>query len=201
MLEDEPLSQVEYVGIDSTDKKRFAYLTHYSRLGLIFCHLFSTKSKNEVIVETINTLQAARPKPPPATEADKHEKATGATLGIFEVNYLGEVPLNHLRLSMAITASEESVIRKQLSDSVSYALRELKIAHDSELPVSTPVVLVVSSEGIRAVETASRDALSTVWIEHIQYTTEIIGRKAKLFALIARERSDMRSCFIYSCAS
>ena len=191
LIEDESLAQLEFAGIDSGDKKRFGYLTHYSRLGLIFCHLFSGKSKNDVIVQSINTLLATRPKPPPVTEADKHEKTTGATLGIFEVNYLGQVPLNHLRLSLAITGSEELQMRKQLSESVTYALGKLQLGSgqaDADIENKIAAVLVVSSEGIRAIELSSRDMLSSVWIEHIQYTTEIIGRKSKLFALIARER-------------
>lgn len=199
VIEDEPLGQVEFAGVDSTDKKRFAYLTHYSRLGLIFCHLFSGK-KNDVTVSSIQTLVAGRPKPPPITEADKHEKTTGATLGIFEVDFVGQVPINDIgRVSLAITASEEVSVKRQLAQSVTYSLRKLKIGPTSEVTEGTPAIMVVSSEGIRTVELASRDTLSSIWIEHIQYTTEIVGKKSRYFALIANERSEQRTCFIYSC--
>lgn len=42
---DEPLANVVYAAVDAADKKRFAYLTFYSKLGLIYCHLFSCKKK------------------------------------------------------------------------------------------------------------------------------------------------------------
>jgi hypothetical protein len=67
----------------------------------------------------------------------------------------------------------------------------------------TAVVLVVSSEGIRVVETGSRDMLARVFIENIEFTTEVSGGKKGtcLFALVVKEkRSDQsrRVCHVLS---
>ena len=52
LVQSEAFDNVVYSGVDSTDKKRFAYLTHYTRLGIIFCHVFSMK---KVRIRTIRS--------------------------------------------------------------------------------------------------------------------------------------------------
>lgn len=99
------VSKVQYVGVDSTDKKRFAYLTHYSRLGLIFCHMFA-KPKNDDVVGVLRGLVEAKQREMAelsgaddrAAEAEGAEKTTGGTVGIFEVLLMGSVPLRQFRL-------------------------------------------------------------------------------------------------------
>lgn len=88
--------------MDSTDKKRFAYLTHYSRLGLIFCHMFA-KSKNDDAVRVLRSLVDAKQQEIAElsggdAEAEAAEKTTGGTVGIFEVLLMGTVPLKQFRL-------------------------------------------------------------------------------------------------------
>eukprot|EP00040_Diaphanoeca_grandis_P035098 m.219698 g.219698 ORF g.219698 m.219698 type:complete len:709 (+) comp33302_c0_seq1:191-2317(+) len=201
VLEDCSLNQVEFWCIDPTDKKRFGYFTHYSRLGLIFCHLFAasaSKTKNDQILKTIEALVQARPKPA-VSEADKHEKTTGQTLGIFEVRFLGQLPLKHLKdLPVAMTTAEELQAKKRLADAVTGTLKELKISSDVDPLDHEPVILVVSSEGIRAVELASRETLTTVWIEHIVYTSEVIGKRSQLFTLISKDQRAELRCYIFS---
>lgn len=48
-----------------------------------------------------------------------------------------------------------------------YSLSELKVTSTNTAPVQSLVVLVVSSEGIRIVEQASRDILAMVWLQDI----------------------------------
>jgi hypothetical protein len=94
--------------VDSTDRKRFAYITHYSRIGLLFCHMFS-KSKNDDVVSALS--RALVESKAAATEltsgldgqmggsggaisvSDTVEKTTGATVGIFELLLMGSVAL------------------------------------------------------------------------------------------------------------
>lgn len=45
VIENEPLDQVVYAAVSAHDKTHVAFLSHYSKLGLIYCHLFTTKDK------------------------------------------------------------------------------------------------------------------------------------------------------------
>eukprot|EP00729_Bicosta_minor_P000253 gene253-8694_t len=142
LIQSEAFDNVVYAGQDATDKKRFAYMTHYTRLGIIFCHVFSMKkgAETETVASSINALMLARGKPP-VDKFAAHEKTTGQTLGIFELGFVGEVGLRHFKETVAMTTAEEAMLKKQLAD-------------------ASLVVLVVSSEGIRIVEQASRDILA-----------------------------------------
>ena len=204
VIQSEEFDQVVFAGVDSADKKRFAYLTHYTRLGLIFCHVFTMKAKADVedVVGTINTLLQARARPE-AAEADKHERCTGMTLGIFEMSHLGEVQLRHFRNSVAMTTSEQSTMSRQLSSAVKFAMAELNVTKDAnEDAVSAAAVLVVSSEGIRIVELSSRDIMATIALDDIVYTTEVVGKKKRVFALISKNTNGHgQKCTIFQCAA
>eukprot|EP00729_Bicosta_minor_P001061 gene1061-21457_t len=154
LIQSEAFDNVVYAGQDATDKKRFAYMTHYTRLGIIFCHVFSMKkgAETETVASSINALMLARGKPP-VDKFAAHEKTTGQTLGIFELGFVGEVGLRHFKETVAMTTAEEAMLKKQLAD-------------------ASLVVLVVSSEGIRIVEQASRDILAMVWLQDITPTQQ-----------------------------
>ena len=128
-----------FSGVDSTDRKRVAYLAHYSRLGLIFCHLFTMKSHAEEIPRSVNRLLDAAGRPPAPEERGR---GTGGTLGIFEVGYLGTVGLKHFRhpLGFGMTDAENAVIVKQLSDAVKFALREMEV-DSKELEASITILV------------------------------------------------------------
>ena len=64
----------------------------------------------------LQALLSARSKPPAAAvEADKHERTTGGTLGIFELSYIGQVALRHMRAPVAMTTSENATMSRQLT--------------------------------------------------------------------------------------
>lgn len=50
ILENEPISQIAYVMVVPGDKKRVAYITSYSRLGLLWTHVFQVGKSKEVPV-------------------------------------------------------------------------------------------------------------------------------------------------------
>eukprot|EP00039_Didymoeca_costata_P007053 m.95908 g.95908 ORF g.95908 m.95908 type:complete len:708 (+) comp13521_c0_seq1:241-2364(+) len=198
VLLSDAFEDVVFSGVDSTDKKKFAYLTQHTRLGLIFCHCFSVKAKAEVIITTINALRDSIPRID-ESDADKHEQTTGQTIGIFELGFLGTVALKHFRESVAITSAERESLNQRLSQAVRFAVMELKIDTKAENSKSA-VVLVVSSEGIRIVEQASREILDMIFLQDIVYTTEIEGKKSQIFALIAKnEHLNRRSCYVFGC--
>lgn len=123
LIQSEAFDNVVYAGQDATDKKRFAYMTHYTRLGIIFCHVFSMKkgAETETVASSINALMLARGKPP-VDKFAAHEKTTGQTLGIFELGFVGEVGLRHFKETVAMTTAEEAMLKKQLADAVRYVV-------------------------------------------------------------------------------
>ena len=83
---------------------------------------------------------------------------------------------------------------------VKFAMTELNVEANADL-VSSAVVLVVSSEGVRIVEQSSRDIMSTIPLDDIVYTTEVVGKKTRIFALISKNvNGHGQSCFILKCA-
>jgi len=66
--------------------------------------------------------------------------------------------------------------------------------------VNVPVVLVISSEGIRTVEESTHDLLYNVIIKAVSYSTEIVGKKIELFAFIeVDDRRNTKTCHVYLC--
>lgn len=143
-----------------------------------------------------------------AANPTDHEKATGGTLGIFEVEMLGTVPLKHLKLAYPNPKSkaEMSANLMEYQNGVKFALRELQKwsgeAGGEGKFRATPVVLVISSEGIRAVELGSRDMLARIFIENIVFTTEVTARKKRLFTCITFDKHlDRRMCYVFRCGA
>ena len=67
-----------------------------------------------------------------------------------------------------------------------YSLSELKVTSTNTAPVQSLVVLVVSSEGIRIVEQASRDILAMVWLQDIVSMHAYAGLALALALALAR---------------
>lgn len=55
ILENEPIGQISHALVQPGDKKRVMYITSYSRLGLVWAHVFQTSKSKEAsqIAETI----------------------------------------------------------------------------------------------------------------------------------------------------
>ncbi|EGD76610.1 TK/HMTK protein kinase [Salpingoeca rosetta] len=196
VIENEPMEQVVYSAVDASDKKRVAVLSHYSKLGLIYCHVFSTKDKVcQEIAGAVQRLVQAKPVDE-VSEADRHEKATGATLGIFETDYVGSAtkPRNEH------TSNEEFV--GQVVEDLRAAMKEKKKKEKKKkLPANADrVVMVISSEGIRIVDALSREVITSIYITKISYVTKVMVKKDRYFAIIFKDgRLNKKTCQLFQC--
>eukprot|EP00053_Salpingoeca_punica_P014733 m.134071 g.134071 ORF g.134071 m.134071 type:complete len:756 (+) comp16527_c0_seq2:243-2510(+) len=186
-----PISQVSYWNLDPDYKGLFAYITADTRLGLKYCHAFIAKNKNSAqsIVNMIERAYNATQEEQQRTLGDLkrmggdevQEKATGATLGVFEAKYVGSV-----------------AVKKLQGDDV--VLEAVERAKALNLP-GDGVAIVVSSEGIRTVEGLTGEVLQKHFIKTISYTTVADTRRG-IFAYIARDdRLDRITCHVYVCGS
>ena len=67
--------------MDAGNKKRFAYFSHYSTLGLIYCHVFdATKSPPAAVAQRITSVCGYN-RPTTKIASPSGERVTGATLG------------------------------------------------------------------------------------------------------------------------
>lgn len=221
ILENEPTAQIAYASVLSSDKKRVAYVTSYSRLGLVWVHIFQCGKAAEaaLIAETIlaRKQQALEQKSlVPATgieqmssgvDDDEDEEENFAPLGVFNVQYLGNVSVPDIqgdeivaqavdRIKHAVTVQAASK-RKASKGSLKGGIVDEEAA---EGIVNVPVVLVISSEGIRTVEESTHDLLYNVIIKAVSYSTEIVGKKIELFAFIeVDDRRNTKTCHVYLC--
>eukprot|EP00051_Salpingoeca_urceolata_P016387 m.216844 g.216844 ORF g.216844 m.216844 type:complete len:729 (+) comp18661_c3_seq2:315-2501(+) len=216
-LENEPMIQISHAEVTPSDKKRVAWVTSYSQLGLLYCHVVqlpSTKLATEFFEELESRRSDARilKSQVPATGIDKMAAPNvddddddgdddgGQPLGVFLLTYLGNVPVS--------VAEGDEVIGQcleQLSGPLQKVLRgskkekkekDAEASSDENDPVQ--VALVVSSEGIRTVEVTTKDMVHNVIIKAISYSTEVVGKKIELFAFIeVDDRRDTKTCHAF----
>eukprot|EP00039_Didymoeca_costata_P032399 m.37680 g.37680 ORF g.37680 m.37680 type:complete len:740 (+) comp9339_c0_seq1:250-2469(+) len=209
-LENEPILQVAYACVLS-DKKRVAYVTSYSRLGLVWTHVVQCNKAAEaaLLVEGLisRKTQAIEQKSlVPATnieqmssgvEDDDDDDETCAPLGVFHVQYLGNVAVSEIE-GDEVVASAVDKVKDHISTKKSK--RGLTADEDMEGIFNQPTVLVISSEGIRTVEVSTHELLYNVIIKAVSYSTEIVGKKVELFAFIeVDDRRNTRTCHVYMC--
>lgn len=73
IVENEPMPQIAYVGIVPGDKKKVAYVTSYSKLGLVWVHVFQAAKSAEAL-EVVEALQSRKDQ---AAEQKSKVPATG----------------------------------------------------------------------------------------------------------------------------
>ena len=219
ILENEPTAQIAYACV-LPDKKRVAYITSYSRLGLVWVHVFQCAKAADaaLVAETIlaRKQQALEQKSlVPATgieqmssgvDDDEEEDESCAPLGVFHAQYLGNVSVPDIqgdeivaqavdRIKHAVTVQAASK-RKGSKGSIQGIVDE----EAADGIVNVPVVLIISSEGIRTVEESTHDLLYNVIIKAVSYSTEIVGKKIELFAFIeVDDRRNTKTCHVYLC--
>eukprot|EP00730_Choanoeca_flexa_P015578 TRINITY_DN7183_c0_g1_i2.p1 TRINITY_DN7183_c0_g1~~TRINITY_DN7183_c0_g1_i2.p1 ORF type:complete len:694 (+),score=209.78 TRINITY_DN7183_c0_g1_i2:106-2187(+) len=189
-LEDDNWTTTIFAGVDAKDKKRLGYLAFYSKLGLIFCHVYTAKDK--VCQEVASRIMGQVAKQPldSVAEQDRHQKATGATLGIFETQTMS--------LEDDIEKSAPSL--SEITLNRFFAVRDEFKALKSKPDSWDRVVLVVSSEGIRIVDAISREVVRSIFITDIKFVTEIKDKKQVYFGItLSKDNLNTLSCGLFLC--
>lgn len=220
-IENEPIQQIAYSCVLPGDKKKIAYVTNYSKLGLLYTHIFSLGKSKEATaaVETIvdrKTDAAAQKSLVPATGIEKMsagveeddeegEMEAGKPLGVFNLLYLGNVPSVDFEGSEAVSEAIKN-IRDTLNtkaapkrkDSIFGGSKES--AKEASSGPGVHCVMVISSEGIRTIDSVSRDVIHNVIIKAISYSTEVVSKKMEMFAFIeVDDRRNSKDCHVFMC--
>nr|BAG55496.1 protein tyrosine kinase [Monosiga ovata] len=182
------IMEVSFTAFDPDDKRLFSYITNDSRLGLIYCHAFSVKNKAAEIPEMIGKAfegAASRLRRKDSAlmrlvdQSELEAPAQSTSLNVFEAKYIGFVAVNELR--------GEDVVHK--------AYASIKHSHS----YLDAVVLVISAEGVRAVEGLTGEVIRNVFIRNISFTC-VSGARKEIFAFISHdERLGRVSCHLYDC--
>lgn len=103
IIENEPIEQIAYVSVAPSDKKRVAYVTSYSRLGLLWTHVFQCnkskeaieivdciKERQELAAEQGKKVKSSAIEAMSANVGDEDEDEGGAIASFF-CRYLGNV--------------------------------------------------------------------------------------------------------------
>ena len=219
IVENEPIAQVCFAGIVPKESKQVAYVTSYSKLGLVWVHVFQCKNAKEAqeIVEEISTrrTQAADQKSKvPATgieemsagfDDDDEDEDNGLPIGAFHVQYLGNASVPDIQgdeiVANAVEKLKDAIFTKpKKGKSRESSGGEAEETVDGVVKINMPTVLVVSSEGIRTVDDLTHELLYNVIIKAVSYSTEIVGKKIELFAFIeVDDRRNTRTCHVYMC--
>eukprot|EP00055_Hartaetosiga_balthica_P004478 m.11777 g.11777 ORF g.11777 m.11777 type:complete len:686 (-) comp3886_c0_seq1:183-2240(-) len=188
-VEVEPFDQIVYSCLDTSDKKKFAFFSHYSKLGLIYCHVFSSKT-SQAMVDIIQKFVEEKSKDE-LSEADRHLSATGATLGIFEAM----VSFEHQNIPKSSNSND--AVAETVGEMVVDVKSRKKKKDKGEKPQA--VVMVISSEGIRVVDAFTREVIEMIYITKISYVTKVVLKKDEYFAILIRKKTaGERFCILYS---
>jgi serine/threonine protein kinase len=218
-IENEPIQQIAFTSVLPGDKKKIAYVTSYSKLGLLYTHIFAMgKSKDaveatEAIVD--RKTDAAKQKslvPPTGIENmsagveeddEEEELETGKPLGVFNLIYLGSVPSPDYEGSEAVSEAIKGIRdtinpKPKRKDSIFGGLS--KEAPKESSSAGVHCVMVISSEGIRTIDAVSRDVMHNVIIKAISYSTEVVSKKMEMFAFIeVDDRRNSKDCHVFMC--
>lgn len=210
-LENEPMLQMAYAALVPGDKKKIAYVTSYSRLGVVFAHIFAVGKAKEakLILDTISSRRAdavatksevARRRIDSMSagwdeEEEEEMPEDAGALGVYHLRYLGSSPAKG-------TDGEEVVV--EAVQGIRMSLQTNKRASKRKEATGgsgIDAILVVSSEGIRTIEEATRDVIHNIMIKAISFSTEVKGKKLEMFAFIAvDDRRDTKECHVFMCS-
>eukprot|EP00051_Salpingoeca_urceolata_P006614 m.87444 g.87444 ORF g.87444 m.87444 type:complete len:684 (-) comp14909_c0_seq2:142-2193(-) len=190
VVEEEPISVVVYAAVDASDSKKVGVITQHTKLGLLYCHVFLSKNSSlaaSISDSAMQAVQTNRATSGDEVEADRHEKATGATVAIFEVRLLGVVPVDHIK-------SRRACVKEAVSQ------LQARLAASKGKEVAVPTVVVITSEAFRAVEVGSREVVSSAFIENIVYYSGVDGKKQGLFCVVFKDaRINRKTCAVFCC--
>lgn len=109
VIENEPIEQIAYAAVDPKDKKRVAYVTSYSRLGLLWTHVFQCGKSKEALelaacinerrdlaAENVKKIKATGVEAMSANVDDEDEDDGGAIASFF-CRYLGNVAVPEIQ--------------------------------------------------------------------------------------------------------
>eukprot|EP00043_Microstomoeca_roanoka_P012424 m.120266 g.120266 ORF g.120266 m.120266 type:complete len:694 (+) comp15491_c0_seq3:120-2201(+) len=230
----ETLRTIQHVYLDPSDAKRVAYVSHYSRLGLFYCHIIKFREKasatnflahmthlrtkqsrqylyglgSATVVDDDDLDDDEQGTKQVRNEEfgfeDEGEQATGirqkieslfgATLAIAELDYLCSEPLSQVELAEAykedcdhlqfIIDTHISKLEKQ--GSAKALTRKKSSIRRVKKRQSRHVILIASMEGVRVVDSRSKEEFLYHYIKDVKLWGHVIfGKEDRAFAFVS----------------
>lgn len=185
-IENDSLLASVFFGAVPGDKKKFAFITNFSRLGLFITHFFNLgkfeiaeitevfQSRRRLAKETKSVVHTVLTTTDDTEEEEESSHPTGMFRGIYfgTASIADGTPQAELP-QMTLNAIQTRIGSEKKFDEIATKWLSLKKFPDNV----TPAYLVISSEGIRVVDQASRDVIRTVVIKAITQAGAMEGKK------------------------
>eukprot|EP00051_Salpingoeca_urceolata_P028189 m.485515 g.485515 ORF g.485515 m.485515 type:complete len:765 (-) comp23861_c0_seq1:79-2373(-) len=191
-----PIMDVSFTAADPKGKKWIALITNDARLSLIYCHAFAVdKKKTEDVLQTISAAfqrcaealkdttdfspERLRALEQAGYQDPSRRQGSNGVMGVFEAKFLGAVPAGGQKGQAFVEA----------------AVLQIKTMKQP----TEGVVLLVTPEGIRAVEGLTGEIIGNVFIRNISFSATA-GERRELFCFMARdERLSRVTCHVFEC--
>eukprot|EP00042_Codosiga_hollandica_P054410 m.736092 g.736092 ORF g.736092 m.736092 type:complete len:726 (+) comp58894_c0_seq2:49-2226(+) len=211
-LENDLIGRIAHTTILASDKKRVAYVAQYTRLGLCFVRFFTFSKSTEAdqFIQTVQDRKLTSPSAVIKTQTivqDADDEST-LPLGAFPMLYLGSVAVNELSGDSVIAKAlaeltdslkEKAALAKQRKSSKDISA-PMAITGDTSQHENCEVILVVSSEGLRIIDSSTNEIMRNVIVRAVSFSTELLVKKEEMFAFIeVDDRRASKTCHLFVC--
>jgi hypothetical protein len=198
----------------------FCHVLHFKEKALaeeVLQFILRVRDKAQARAESTRNslLEAVVHVSSPAEPEDKETKAIqakiaslmGGTLAIAEVHFMGSVPVlvrkDHPCVADDIERATGLLFDTLRASPVPRRRLSFGKGKSSQIDpgVGRPVVLVVSSEGVRLVDSLSREESHRVFVKDLVFWSEVATKREKsVFSYIARDpRLNAAACHVFRC--
>eukprot|EP00038_Savillea_parva_P019809 m.28978 g.28978 ORF g.28978 m.28978 type:complete len:741 (-) comp4563_c1_seq1:31-2253(-) len=183
------IPEVSFTSIDPKHPQKLSIITRDAQFGLLYCHAFRTDGAAEPIPRTIGV---AFQKVTALMQTGDRErlkelgllvaaKGTSGAIGVFDVKHIATVPTKGNKGNETVQAALDVAIR--------------------EGKTREPFLLVVSEDGIRAIDGLTSEVNSSTVMQHVNFVTTI-GEKKNIFAFMSVDsRLKRKLVHMYECSA
>eukprot|EP00912_Choanoflagellata_sp_UC4_P000274 UC4_evm2s173 len=190
-----PISEISFMAIDDEDDRHFSLITHDKIHGLMDCHIFELDNhadklsiligqaykaaemvRNKVRSPSAQALSVMKTRreeqllfDPSQRDDVVVEHPTGEILGVFNAKFLGMAP---------VSVSRGEKANADVQHALALVSNAPELSNDK-------VQIIVSSEGIKILDTSTKYVTANVFIKNITFTT-VTGKLKTIFAFIAK---------------
>eukprot|EP00055_Hartaetosiga_balthica_P000433 m.136548 g.136548 ORF g.136548 m.136548 type:complete len:720 (+) comp10742_c0_seq1:262-2421(+) len=197
VLENDSMDTIIHHSVIPSSNKNFGYIVMSTRMGLWFTHIFQMGKAKEAsaVVETISDRKAmTAPKVAHLVdEQDDDDFVEEALIAAHTITYMGSVDADNNRGDETIDKAV-SELRDNLKGKKSSSPTQDEGGVASVIHNEVQAMLVISTDGLKVVDTVAREIVTNVLLSSISYQRPLKGKKAEMYCFI--EVDDRRNAFI-----
>jgi hypothetical protein len=184
------IPEVSFTSINQKDSRKLSVITRDAQFGLLYCHAFFTPYGSAAPIP--RTIGVAFQKVTTLMQTADREKlkelgllvankGTSGAIGVFDVKHIATCPTKGSKGNETVQAALDEALKQDKT-------RE-------------PFLLVVSEDGIRAIDGLTSEVNSSTVMQHVSFITTI-GEKKNVFGFISVDsRLKRRLVHLYECSS